>query len=292
MRPVLGDRVRVVGQSLRRRDRGAGSGAGATGCRSAQRRPAAYSSHAGAGGDRRRRGWRGGGRGRARRPRIWRRTWRSCRCWRGRSGCATFPARSWWISPDCRPAGASRWRLPCTPRWRRIRCVRGCSASPLSAWPKSSGRACIRRCTNCSPDRTPRGWRRCVASRPRLRRRRIGCLRCGRRPRSWRRFRAMPRRWRILRAVRGVRLITALGSQPAGNGMDDRGERWLSAGERNPPVRSAASPRRRAAAPVLQPAVRRCRSGPLADRSVSDPGCARRCGGRLTSRANLIGGMA
>ena len=33
---------------------------------------------------------------------------RCCRCWRGRSGCATFPARSWWISPACRPAGAPR----------------------------------------------------------------------------------------------------------------------------------------------------------------------------------------
>ena len=139
LKPSLGDRVRVVAPGLRRRHRGAGAGAGATGCRTCPAAPGCIFIP-------RRRWWRSTStraarwpRGRARRPRIWRRTWRCCRRWRGRSGCATCPARSWWISPGCRRAGARRWRLACTPRWRRTRCGRGCSASPRSAWPKSSG---------------------------------------------------------------------------------------------------------------------------------------------------------
>ena len=68
LKPALGDRVEVVRQGLRRRGRGAGRGAGATRCGPAQRRPAAYPSDAGAGGHRRRRGWRIGRRGRGRWP--------------------------------------------------------------------------------------------------------------------------------------------------------------------------------------------------------------------------------
>ncbi len=83
-----------------------------------------------------------------------------CPPWRGRSACATCPAPSWSTSPACRcaaapPGGRVRAALapdPASP---------ACSASPRSAWPRSSAPARIRRCTSCWPARMPPGWPRC-----------------------------------------------------------------------------------------------------------------------------------
>ena len=243
LKPALGDRVVVVARAFDDDIEEQVEALAQPDVEPARRRPAAHPSYAGAGGDRRRRAAARWQRGRARRRRIWRRIRRCCRRWRGRSGCATCPARSWWTSPDCRRAGAPRLRRPCTPRWRRTRCGHGCSASPHWAWRRSSGRACIRRCTSCWLVRMPRGWRRCVGLRPRLT--------------------APPHRMPVLRASpaivaalqgdaealpdlarrAGRALILRSDPTPAGNGVDARDERWLSADDRRHRVRSAASPR-------------------------------------------------
>ena len=215
---------------------------------------------------------------------------RCCRCWRGRSGCATCPARSWWISPECRRAAAPRWRLPCTPRWQMIRCVRGCSASPRLAWRRSSARACIRRCMNCSLDRMPPGWRRCVDRR---RGRGPAAPDAGAAGVAGDRGGASGR-WRGAGgscAPGGARLDSAFGSQPAGDSMDDRDERWLSAGERNRRVRFAASRRRTScghSAAVAAPMS----IWPLADRQYRIPAAPDDAEEELAGRVNLIGVMA
>ena len=178
------------------------------------------------------------------------------------------------------------------PRWRTIRCGRGCSASPRWAWPRSCGRACIRRCTSCWPGRTPRGWRRCAASRPSAAAPRIGCRRCARRLRSSRRCRRDAEALAGSCAPRRACPDPALGSQPAGDGMGDRGRAMAERERPNRPVRSAASPRSAELPAVLQPALRRGRSRPLADRAVSRSRAAAPTRTRrrtTTGRADLIG---
>ena len=145
--------------------------------------------HAGAGRDRPRRGAAAAGGKKSAQQR-----WRTWRCSRGRRGQIRLRNLTGAILVDFAGMTATRRRTlapSLTPRSRTIRCGRGCSASPRSVWPKSSGDACIRHCTSCSPVRMPRGWRRFAELRQRCasQPQRMPVAACVARP-SWRRCKA------------------------------------------------------------------------------------------------------
>ena len=180
LKPSLGDRVHVVAgafddgieEQVQALEQRRSTFPVALGCTFIPRRP---------GGDRRGRGWRDGRA--ARQDGLASGGEPGGVAGAGAGDPAAQPVR---CDPGglCRADGRSTAacsRLACTPRWPTTRCGRGCSASPRSVWPRSSGAACIRRCTSCSPVRMPRGWRRCAGLRQRSRHSRSGCPCCVRR---------------------------------------------------------------------------------------------------------------
>ena len=289
LKPALGDRVEVVARAFDDEVEGQVQALAQPDVDLRNGALSAYPSHAGAGGDRRRRGWHSSA---ARQGKVASHLAANLAVLPGLAQqirLRNFPARSWWISPDCQLAGAWRSRPPCTPRWQRIRCVRGCSASRLSAWPKSSDRACIRRCMNCLRDRTRRGLAALrhiaaeVASPPH----RMPALRAS--PAIVAALQGDAEALADLARRRGA-CLDICARIPTCRQRHGRSKRAMAEhGRAKPTCPICGKVPGGGAAAVLQSAVRRCRSGPLADGSVSDPGCARRCGGRLTSRAKLIG---
>ena len=143
------------------------------------------------------------------------------------------------------------------------------------AWPRSCGRASIRRCTKCWPARTPPGWRRCAGSR----------AEAGARPASAPALRAAPAVVAALQADAealpdlarrtGRPLICApIPRCPRRRGRWRRTMTERRATEPTCPI--CGKPARDRAAPVLQPPLRGRRSRPLADRAIPHPRRRRR----------------
>ena len=93
---------------------------------------------------------------------------------------------------------------------------RGCSASPRWGWPRSCVRACIRRCTSCSPGRTPPAWPRCAPSPRRSAADPRRCRRCAPPP-PWSALRADPAALADLARRTGRTLILRSDPSLAGN---------------------------------------------------------------------------
>ena len=235
-----------VAAGLRRRDRGAGRGAGAAGCATCAAASACTFIP---------------------RRRWWRSTWTRVARWPSRQGkaashlavnLAVLPALarqirlrnlSGAILVDF--AGlAARRRVVARPGPAR-RAGRG-SAAPAAARLHRAGPGRDRRAARASAAaRTARRPARrraggIASHRGRSGRApRIGCRRCARRRRSCAALRGRSRGVAGPCAPGGAWLDASLGSPPARDGVEHRGERWLKPWARGRPARSAARPRRR-----------------------------------------------